>query len=126
MTQGLKTSTASCEPKDNAPTQLGKVGLMALHSRKKNQTGRTGITHFPLSKEQESQKRVPSPAESKGKGTAKPGVGGRGQRLSRKAAPQIRPSTRDGRFATKAAKGGKTGSRAGLLSANRKVAKKRK
>jgi hypothetical protein len=97
---------------------------MALRSRKKNQTDRTGITHFPLSKEQESQKRVPPPAESKGKGTAKPGVGGRGQRLSRNAAPQIRPSTRDGRFATKAAKGGKTGgSRAGLLSANRKVAK---
>jgi hypothetical protein len=100
---------------------------MARRSRQKKQAGRTGITHFPLPKEQESQRRVPSQAESKGQGVAKPGVGGRGGRLSRKTAPQPPPSTRDGRFDAKGGKGGKTGgARAGLLSASRKVTKKGK
>jgi hypothetical protein len=97
---------------------------MALHSRNKKQPGRTGITHFPLPKEQDRQERVPTRSESK-LGTTKPGVGGRGHRLSRKAAPQPL-SKLDGRFEAKGTKGGKTGgSRAGLLSASRKV-KKRK
>jgi hypothetical protein len=96
---------------------------MAPRSRKKNQAGRAGITHFPLPEERDSRKNVPSRAQSRGRGKAKPGVGGR---LSRTAALLPLPK-RDGQFEAKGVKGGKTGgSRAGLLSASRKARKKRK
>lgn len=98
---------------------------MAPRPKTKKQAGRTGITHFPLPEERDSQERVPSRGKSGGKGTQEPGVGGRGHRLSRKPAPQPTPQ-RDGQAGAKGVKGGKTGgSRAGLLSTSRKVAHRR-
>lgn len=98
---------------------------MASRSKTKKQASRTGITHFPLPEERDSQKRVPSRAESRGQGRQEPGVGGRGHRLSRKPAPQPTPR-RDGQRGAKGVKGGKTGgSRAGLLSNSRKAGNRR-
>lgn len=77
---------------------------------------KTGITHFPLSAEQQSQERVPPR-----KTTNRPSGGKSGHRLSRKQEPQV-TSAPDSTFSGKGGKGGKTrGSRAGLLAASRKV-----
>ena len=79
-----------------------------------------GITHFPLTSEKARQENVP-PRRYTGDST--PG-GKKGHRLSREPrAPS--PAGADGRFEQNGEKGGKTGgSRAGLLSASRKVRNK--
>jgi hypothetical protein len=80
---------------------------------------KSGITHFPLREEQESQNRVPDPGQSE------PPAGSRGHRLSRSSGSQQLTKS-EGLFEGKGGKGGKTGgSRAGLLSASRKVQKGR-
>jgi hypothetical protein len=78
---------------------------------------KVGITHFPLSSEQDSQERVPPRRESR----SQPAAGKQGHRLSREQPPQV-TSAPDNTFGGKGGKGGKArGSRAGLVSASRKV-----
>ena len=81
---------------------------------------KVGITHFPLASEVARQEKVP-PRREAGKST--PG-GSKGHRLSREPRG-VSPADADTRFDQKGEKGGKTrGSRAGLLSTNRKLRKK--
>jgi len=77
----------------------------------KKEVKRVGITHFPYEEERSRQDKVPHPL-------AEP------EPLARHGlAHQLdEPAEADGGPASKSAKGGKTrGSRAGLLSASRKV-----
>lgn len=81
-----------------------------------------GITHFPLSSEEARQEKVPPRRYA---GASTPG-GSKGHRLSREPRAAS-PADADGRFDQKGEKGGKArGSRAGLLSASRKVRKKKR
>jgi hypothetical protein len=80
------------------------------------QARKAGITHFPLSSERSSQKRVP-PRKTEERSPR----GKSGHRLSRKQDPEA-ASTPESTFRGKGGKGGKTrGSRAGLLAPSRKV-----
>jgi hypothetical protein len=86
----------------------------------KQQSKHIGITHHPLDAEEDSQQRVPARSQAKRQSGVKMSGTSRGHRLSRQAGHD-NPET-DGGMAKKSGKGGKTGgSRAGLLSASRKV-----
>lgn len=96
---------------------------MTQRSKKGAQAKKVGITHFPVEKEQNRQEQVRASQEAGGRNVTQPGVGGRGHRLSRTAAPQPQTETQE-RFEARGSKGEKTrGSRAGLL-ASRKEAKR--
>lgn len=79
----------------------------------------TGITHYPIEQEQDSQEQVPPPPNPEEGGSM------RGHRLSRQEGNQAKGSSENS-FEGKGGKGGKTGgSRAGLLG-SRKVPKGRR
>lgn len=93
--------------------------------RQTKQTAKSGITHFTLEEEQDRQEKVHQSASDKGEAppSSKPSLG---HRMSRYIEPPSAEKS-DERFHGKGGKGGKTrGSRAGLLSASRKVQKNRK
>ncbi|HEU4682939.1 MAG TPA: hypothetical protein VFS39_00370 [Nitrospira sp.] len=94
-------------------------------SKRGTKARNAGITHFPLEREKQSQKRVPPRGATKGGRKAAAGESGHGHRLSRAA--RANPSQdMEARFDGKGSKGGKSGgSRAGLRSTGRKKGTKR-
>lgn len=86
---------------------------------REDQPTEVGISHYPLEEEQARQQKVVENASSEGETPAET-ASHHGHRLSRQADPPSAEEAEE-RFEGKGGKGGKTGgSRAGLLSANRK------
>ena len=89
--------------------------------RRKDQTAKSGISHFPLEEEQDRQEKVHENASAR---EAAPAAGSRrGHRMSRQTDPPPVEESEE-RFEGRGGKGGRTGgSRAGLLSASSKEQK---